>query len=98
MFLPEILPSHKENSEPGSSDISAGSPVHKRMASGLVRALYTSSGVAGMIKYFLKSLMTVDSGSEDKRFLPNHFQPAKYNTSNWATSIRMMVTSGYTVA
>ncbi len=45
-FLPTMLPSHKENSEPGSADISALSPDHNSIVLGLVNARYTSSGGA----------------------------------------------------
>ena len=49
MFLPTILPSHKENSLPGSVLISASSPVHNLMVWGKVSAKYTSSGKAGIM-------------------------------------------------
>src|SRR5439155_8799881 len=38
-FLPVILSSHNENSEPDSVDITAGSPVHNCMVAGFVKAI-----------------------------------------------------------
>jgi hypothetical protein len=55
-----MLPSHKENSLPGSVDITASSPDHKCMVSGLVSAKYKSCGGAAIEKYFLKSFIFVE--------------------------------------
>jgi hypothetical protein len=64
-----MLPSQRENSDPGSVDISAGSPVQSCKVKGWVNARKISSGVAGIEKYFLNSFIILRQ-HENKDLFP----------------------------